>query len=277
MSKRPSVIVIRNPEKPEAASALEGVVRTLSPKADVLGTGVIDDTDSLADKGPNRVIVLGGDGSILAVARALGDRQVPIVGVNFGKMGFLAEYSLEDVTKYIQALIEDDSIVTSRMMIEAVIMRDGEEIARSLAVNDCVVHAGPPYRMIQLSISVDGDHLTNANSDGLVLAAPSGSTAYNMSVGGPIVQPGTRVMVISPISPHSLTHRPLVVTGDSTIEVMAHHATAGTTVVVDGQVPYSFRIGDRLIVRQADHDFKLVHNPAHPPWYTLTQKIKWGQ
>jgi len=275
--KRPRVIIIRNADKTEAETSLGFVVDTVSRQADVLGTGVIADTASLADKDPDRIILLGGDGSILAVARALDKKQVPIAGVNFGKLGFLAEYSLDDVAEHLEAMLTDDSIVTSRMMIEADIVREGKKIAHSLAVNDCVVHAGPPFRMIELSVSVDGNQLTNSNSDGLVLATPSGSTAYNMSVGGPILQPGTRVIAISPISPHSLTHRPLVVTGDSTIEVLARRATAGTTVVVDGQVSFNFKNDDRLVVKRADQEFKLVHNPAQPRWYTLTKKLKWGQ
>jgi len=277
MNQRSRVVIIRNPDKPDVEANLNSVVDTVSQAAEVLDTGVIADTARLSELNPDRIIVLGGDGSILAVARALNDRQVPIAGVNFGKLGFLAEYSLEDVGLYLDALLSDPSIVTSRMMIEAVLTRNGSQIARSLAVNDCVIHAGHPYRIIELSISVDGDHLTDANGDGLVLSTPSGSTAYNMSVGGPILQPGTRVIAISPISPHSLTHRPLVVKQDSRIEVRTRRANPGTTMVLDGQVAINFRVGDCLTVTHAKHDFHLVHNPAQPHWYTLTRKLKWGQ
>jgi len=277
MSPRPSVIIIRNPDKPEAEATMTSLVAAMGQRARVLATGVLAETESLAEAGPDRIIVLGGDGSILAVGRALGNRQVPMVGVNFGKLGFLAEFSLEDVEVHLDAILTDATIVSRRMMIEATVTRDGARVARSLAVNDCVVHAGPPYRMIELFISVDGDHLTNVSGDGLVLATPSGSTAHNMSVGGPIVQPGTRAIVLSPISPHSLTHRPLVVARDSTIEVLAGQVNKGTTVVIDGQVSLPVQTGDRLTVRRYPHDFQLVHNPGQPRWYTLTQKLGWGQ
>ena len=131
--------------------------------------------------------------------------------------------------------------------------------------------------MIELAISVDGDHLTNVSGDGLVLATPSGSTAHNMSAGGPIVQPGARGIVLSPINPHSLTHRPLVVPSDASIEVVARRVNPGTTVVIDGQVSLPLGRQDRLTVRRWSHDFQLVRNPAQPKWHTLTQKLGWGQ
>ena len=131
--------------------------------------------------------------------------------------------------------------------------------------------------MIELSILVDEDHLTNVGGDGLVLATPTGSTAHNMSVGGPIVQPVTRAIILSPISPHSLTHRPIVTAGESIIEVVACKVNAGTTVVIDGQVELPLREEDRLVVRRWPHDFQLVHHPGQSRWHTLTQKLGWGR
>ncbi len=277
MNRRRRVAIIRNPNKPEAEATLTSLARVLGQQADVVATGVIADAESLAGTNPDRIIVLGGDGSILAVVRALRDRQVPIAGINFGKLGFLAEFSLDELQQQLDAVLNDPAIVSSRMMIDAAISADGSRIAQSVVANDCVVHAGPPYRMIELSISVDGDHLTRVSGDGLVLATPSGSTAHNMSVGGPIVQPGIRAIILSPISPHSLTHRPLVVVGDSVIEVVACRVNSGTTVVIDGQVSLPLNEGDRLTVRRWPHDFQLVHSPAQPKWHTLTTKLKWGQ
>ena len=162
-------------------------------------------------------------------------------------------------------------------MIEATIRQNGGQTTHSVAANDCVFHAGAPHRMIELSAAVDGVELTRFSGDGLVLATPSGSTAHNMSVGGPIVQPETCAIVLSPISPHSLTHRPLVVAGDSVIEVKAVRVNPGTTLVIDGQVPMPVGAGDRVTVRRWPHDFQLVQNPAQPKWHTLTTKLKWGQ
>ena len=271
------VIILRHPDKPDAEAALESLAERIGRRATVAATGVTAEAGDLASCKPDRIIVLGGDGSILAVARGLGSRQVPIVGVNLGKLGFLAEFCLEDVCEHLDAILSDPAVVSSRMMIEITIVRPAGSTSPFLAVNDCVVHAGAPHRMIALSIAVDGSHLTDFSGDGLVLATPSGSTAHNMSVGGPIVQSEVRALIVTPISPHSLTHRPLVVAGDAMIEVLVQQANQGTTTVLDGQVSLPLESGDRLQVRRAACDFQLVHKPALPKWYTLTRKLKWGQ
>jgi len=170
MSRRPQVVIIRNPDKPQAQSTLASLTATIRRRAEVTGTGVLADAETLAGTHPDRVIVLGGDGSILAVARAMGEHPAPIVGVNFGKLGFLAEFSLGELEQQLDAALNEPAIVSPRMMIEAAIAVNGGQRGRSLAANDCVVHAGPPYRMIELAISVDGDHLTDVSGDGLVVA-----------------------------------------------------------------------------------------------------------
>ncbi len=277
MKHRPRVIVLRNPTKPAAEATLAALVELVAAKAEVVATGVIDAADLIRSHQPDRVIVLGGDGSILSVARSMDDRQVPIIGVNFGKLGYLAEFSVDDLARNLDAVLTDQGIVSERMMMDAAVDSDGTQVRRSLAVNDCVIHAGPPYRMIQLAISVNQVHLTDASCDGLVLSTPSGSTAHNMSIGGPILQSEVNAMVLSPISPHSLTHRPLVVAGEAIIEVLVREANEGTTLVIDGQVTNPLKVGDRVTVGRSVHRFHLVHNPTQTRWYTLTEKLKWGQ
>ncbi|HON68862.1 MAG TPA: NAD(+)/NADH kinase, partial [Phycisphaerae bacterium] len=150
-STRPKVIILRNPTKPAAEAKLASLIDCLSQRAEVIATGVVGEPWRSASARPDRVIVLGGDGSILAVVREMGDEQIPVVGVNFGKLGYLAEFSIEDLARNLDAVLSDDSIVSRRMMIDAVVTSNGGEIKRDRAVNDCVVHAGPPYRMIELS------------------------------------------------------------------------------------------------------------------------------
>lgn len=274
---RPRVVVVYNPDKPYVEATKATLMEDLRRRIDVVATGTIAETTRLAESNPDRLIVLGGDGSILAVVRALKERQVPIIGVNFGKLGFLAEFTAEELDKNLALAVGDSAIVSPRMMITAEIAGNGRQAAQSVAVNDCVVQAGPPFRMIELSISVNSDHLTNISGDGLVLATPNGSTAHNMSVGGPILQPETRAIVLSPISAHSLTHRPLVFAGDSVIEVVACSVNEGTTLVIDGQVSLPVHVGDRITVRRWPADFQLVRNPAQAEWHTLTTKLKWGR
>ncbi|NLX12823.1 MAG: NAD(+)/NADH kinase [Phycisphaerales bacterium] len=277
MSKQSRVLVLCNPEKPEARAAMESVIACISREALVVASGAVTENKEWLGRNPDRIIVLGGDGSILAVARELQDRQVPIIGVNFGKLGFLAEFSFEELQNNAGRILTDSALVSRRMMLTTEVARNGQGYGDSLAVNDCVVHAGPPFRMIELSIAVNGEYLTSVSGDGLVLATPTGSTAQNMSAGGPILAPGARAIVVSPISPHSLTHRPLVVAADAVIEVLARRVNEGTTAVIDGQISFPLGPGDRLTVRQAAYDFQLVRNPGQAQWHTLTQKLKWGQ
>lgn len=274
---RSRVVIIRNPSKIDAEARLAWLVEKLRPRADVVGTGTIDDTSRLLSESPDRVVVLGGDGTILAVARAMGERQAPIVGVNFGKLGFLAEFSVDDVQTHVEAMLHQSDLVSRRIMIEARIESTSGPASHIIAVNDFVLHSGPPYRMIDLAITVDGDYLTQFSGDGLILATPCGSTAHNMSAGGPIVQSEVPAIIITPISPHSLTHRPLVVAGDSRIQVHAQQVNDGTTLAADGQETLPLRAGDVLVVQRYPHDFLLVHNPTQPRWYTLTKKLRWGQ
>jgi len=277
MSDQPRIAILYNPDKPEAQNVLGALLDLTRPKAEVLAAVPIAEAPRCAALGPCRAIVLGGDGSILAVARGLDRRQVPIIGVNVGKLGFLAEFNIEDVADNLDAILNDDAVVSHRMMLDIAVSRDGGELFRSLAVNDSVVHAGPPYRVVKLSVEVDRSHLTMFDGDGLVLATPSGSTAHNMSVGGPIVQAEVRAMVLSPIAPHSFTHRPFVFAGAEVIEVHIRQANEGTSLVVDGQVSLPLEVGDSLTVSQAPVDFLLVRNPSQPKWHTLIEKLGWGR
>lgn len=277
MSKQRKVAIVRNPAKVEAEATLVSLVASLGRFAAVTGTGTLDQTRDLLKAGPERLLVLGGDGSILAVARELEGHQVPVAGVNFGKLGYLAEYNLDDVNLHLQSILNDPTIISRRMMIRASVNRPGGEVIGSTAVNDCVIHAGPPYRMVELSILIDGEQITTVLGDGLVLSTPTGSTAHNMSAGGPIVHSEVSAIVLTPLSPHSLTHRPLVVASNSTITVIARQVNEGTSVAVDGQISVPLRTGDQLVVRRHERDFLLVRNPARTPWHTLTTKLKWGQ
>lgn len=277
MSDQLRVLVLYNPDKPEARAATASVIACVGREAVVVASAEVPEPEKWLGKDPQRIIVLGGDGSILAVARELKERQVPIIGVNFGKLGFLAEFSFEDLQHNLRSALTDPALVSRRMMMTVGVVHGERGPTESPAVNDCVVHAGAPFRMIELSISVNGEHLTNVSGDGLVLATPTGSTAQNMSAGGPILMPGTRAIVLSPLSPHSLTHRPLVVAADAVIEVVTRRVNTGTTAVIDGQVSFPLVVGDRLTVRQAAYVFQLVRNPGQAQWHTLTQKLKWGQ
>ena len=185
MNSQPKVAIVRNPSKAEAEAVLASLVASIGRFADVTATGTIAETEELLRTAPDRILVLGGDGSILAVARAMEGRQVPVVGVNFGKLGYLAEYNVDEVNQYLDAILNDPTLISRRMMIQACVLSPDGKVFESVAVNDCVIHAGPPYRMVELLILVDGEQITTVLGDGLVLSTPTGSTAHNMSAGGP--------------------------------------------------------------------------------------------
>jgi NAD+ kinase len=274
---KPRVFFIGNPAKPDVDHVMASIAEAVADRVDVVGTAKTDDMSAVLAARPDLLVVLGGDGTLLAVARWTADHEIPLIGVNLGKLGYLAEFAVDDVVDYLRNVVDHEPHYSQRMFLDVAIKHDGERHT-GLAVNDCVVHAGPPFRMITLALVVNGEKLTDILGDGVILATPSGSTAHNMSAGGPILMPGVRGIAITPLCPHSLTHRPVVVESHSAlIEVTAVHCNEGTTVSLDGQESLPFHEGDTLTVRRYHRMLRLVHRPGHQPWHTLITKLKWGQ
>ncbi len=271
------VYLLGNPDKKEAKSVLDALREFAATRCDVVGVSMGRDGKEATAAQPDRIVVLGGDGTLIGAARSLGANQVPLIGVNVGKLGFLAEFSLEELKQHFDRAMSDDSLVSHRTVLEISILRDGVVKERSLAINDCVIQAGPPFRIINLGISIHGEHLTDVGGDGLIVCTPSGSTAHNLSAGGPIMQPDVDAIILTPMNPHSLTHKPLVVDRESVIEIVASTVNEGTTAIIDGQVSYALRPGDRVAVRRFSSDFLLVRNPQHAKWHNLMTKLHWGQ
>ncbi|MCH7594958.1 MAG: NAD(+)/NADH kinase [Planctomycetes bacterium] len=271
------VYLVGNPDKPDAARALEELRSLSSPGCQVVGASLSRDAHGAVEAHADRVIVIGGDGTLIGIARSLGADQIPLVGVNVGKLGFLAEFSLEDLKSSLDRALHDEALVSRRTVLQVTVHRNGGGTDVSLAINDCVIQAGPPFRVINLAIAIDGEHLTNVAGDGLIVCTPSGSTAHNLSAGGPILQPEIGAIVLTPLSPHSLTHKPLVVERESTIEIRAVAVNDGTTVIIDGQVSYPLGPGDRVSVERFGTDFLIVRNPLHAKWHNLVTKLHWGR
>jgi NAD+ kinase len=271
---RPRIYIAGNPDKPTAPEALEDLAAWLADRAEVVGAKLACDPQEIVAARPDRLIVLGGDGTMLGVARSLGSQQIPIIAVNLGKLGYLADFSLEDLKETFDRVVADAALISRRMILGVSLPgANGSE----LALNDCVIHAGPPFRVIRLAVRVDGEPLTTVSGDGLIVSTPGGSTAHNVSAGGPILQPGISAFVLTPLSPHSLTHRPLVVECDSTIEVTAVTANEGTVVSLDGQRTVPLRTDEVVIIQRSPTDLQLVRNPKHSRFHTLVTKLKWGQ
>jgi NAD+ kinase len=217
---------------------------------------------------------------LIGVARAMGRTQVPMIGVNLGKLGFLAEFTVDELQSHFDEILSEPAWTREQMMLEVGVDRPTQSSESrafsSWAMNDCVIQAGPPFRMIELAVYVDDTLLTSVAGDGLIIATPGGSTAHNMSAGGPILQPGLDAIVITPICPHALTFRPIAVEGDCTVRIVATGVNEGTTASVDGQISTLLRAGDTVVVRRSAEPVRLVRNRAYPPWHTLQTKLHWG-
>lgn len=280
MTEAPSthrVFFFANPDKPDAVAALPVLERFARARCSVVGTHLGVNGPAALDAGADRIIVIGGDGTLISVARSLGRQQVPIIGINVGKLGFLAEFSIDEFMNCFDRVIGDASLISARTALDVTVDPNGEPTAAGLAVNDCVIQAGPPFRPITLGVSISGVHLTEVSGDGLIVSTPSGSTAHNLSAGGPILQQGVAAILLTPLAPHSLTHRPIVVECDSVIEVRTLVANRGTTAIIDGQVLFPLSRGARVTIRRADTRVQVVHNPLYARWHKLVTKLHWGQ
>jgi NAD+ kinase len=225
----------------------------------------------------NYAVVFGGDGSIIAAAKALSYRPVPVIGVNIGKLGYLAEFSVAELKQYLDRIANGKLRIEKRMMLECKILRRGKKIFGSMAVNDCFINAGPPFKMIELQIKLDGQPLAGCISDGLIISSPTGSTAYSLAAGGPILSNISEGMVITPVCPHSLSFRPIVINADSRLDCLGLHVNAGTTVSIDGQISLRLKTNDIISIEKAKTCFLVVNNPLRTQWDTLAAKLGWAE
>jgi NAD+ kinase len=221
-------------------------------------------------------ISVGGDGTMLSAARAMGDHQVPTLGINLGKLGFLAEFTEDEVREWIEGRRQLDLRVRRRMRLRCHV-RTGEREEVRFALNDAAVQQGLPTRLLTLDMDVDGQHATQYRADGLVISSPVGSTAYSLSLGGPILTPGLQAFIVTPIAPHALTNRPVVVAGDHTLRFTLRTAVSEAALVLDGHILLRLEAGSTFEVARAEHDFLLVTPATRSYYYLLRQKLGWGE
>jgi NAD+ kinase len=223
------------------------------------------------------MIVLGGDGTLLAVARAIGSRPVPILGVNLGFLGFLVEIAQEELTETLELVLQGHFSVEERMRLDVAVERGGEEIGNYLALNDAVLARTALSRVIDLEVRADGAEVTTYYGDGLIVATPTGSSAYSLSAGGPLLLPGVEAMLLTPICPHSLTQRPLVLPHACHVEIRVHNSRGGEVqLTVDGQVGCELCEGDRVRVRRSEHSARLLAPPSRNRFEVMRTKLRWG-
>lgn len=271
---------------PHLARAVSARGRTLTVEDSTARDAELDlphaPLEALAERS-DLLLCVGGDGTLLAAARACAPRGVPVAGFNAGRLGFLTDLAFDqrDFAKMEQALaaiLDDRGIAERRDLLEAEVLRaDGGRDAAGVALNDAVIQKRDAGRMIELSTKVDGRFVCAHRSDGLVVATPTGSTAYALSCGGPILHPSLDALALVPICPHTLSDRPIVVGGGSTIEVSLAAGFGGVAqLTLDGQVRWEVQPGDRVVVRKAPHALTLLHPPGHDYFDVLRTKLHWG-
>ncbi len=223
------------------------------------------------------MIVLGGDGTMLAIARLVGPREVPILGVNLGGLGFLTEVTVPGLFETLDRVLSEQFSVSRRIMLRAEVHRGERCLGTYDALNDLVFTKTTPSRIVELEMHVNSEYVTRYRADGLIVATPTGSTAYCLSAGGPILYPTLPAMVVIPICPHTLTNRPLVLADSARIEIIPLTATDGVHLTVDGQVDIPLQAQDRVSVRRSEHGIALVKSATLNYFELLRTKFRWGE
>jgi NAD+ kinase len=224
------------------------------------------------------IIVLGGDGTLLSAARLVADARanVPIFGVNLGSLGFMAELSLDELYGNLEKTIAGKRATEDRMMLEACVIREGKRIARYRVLNDAVINKGALARMMELKVSVNDGHLTTLRADGLIVATPTGSTAYSLSAGGPIIHPMIHCFVLTPICPHTLSNRPIALPDDVVVTVRLTSLSEDVSLTLDGQIGFPLEPDDIVEIKRSRFRMKLIKHPAKSYYEILRTKLKWG-
>ena len=279
------VAVVGRPGSPHVVDSLRVVLATLhdaavdvvleSATAAMLACGHGVDRKVIGE-GVELVVVVGGDGSILGVAREVAHTGVPVLGVNRGGLGFLADIAPQQIRAKLGAVLVGERTVEERFLLDARVYRDGEAVDAAAALNDVVVHAGSMSRMMDFQVSIDGDFVYEQRSDGLIVSTPTGSTAYALSAGGPIMHPRLDALVIVPMFPHTLTSRPLVVHGDSQLSVRIGEGATTPRVSCDSQVDQELEPGDEVRIRKHPHALRLAFPLGHNFYESCRSKLDWA-
>lgn len=275
-----------NPSKPELPPAVDDILRlcekrgaTLVASDDLAGAIDLQITtvpnDELASR-VDAVIAFGGDGTMLRAARVLGLSGVPLLGVNLGSLGYLTDVPLDGLLPAVESLIAGHYNLDRRSRVYCDIHHAHGEVASTNALNDLVVNMGPLPRAIDMELILDGDSLGPFLGDGVIISTPTGSTAYNLSAGGPICHSAVPCLLVAPICPHSLGMRPLIISRETTIELLLHETGEGAVLTADGQTTHTLTNGTRLVFREADHEVALVKFSPSTFYKVMRHKLNWG-
>lgn len=269
----PQILILYNSRKLGAEACLDELCPFVGGRAE---TEVRPLSGEPINAGAELAIVLGGDGSILKAARMLEGREIPVVGINLGKLGYLAEFTAKEFCDRFDAIAAGEMPVSRRMMLEVACERKDSPPRRHRALNDVLVAGGEAHRIVGIEALVDGEDVTTYYGDGVVVSTPTGSTAYCMAAGGPILMPALEAMVLVPVCPHSLTHQPIVLRPDSEVVLAPTDLQEEAVCVVDGQEIVKMKAGDTVRISRSGTSFLLVQNGSRASFDTLSKKLHWG-
>lgn len=271
------VLVLTRPSRPSVLERVQAVLAELDGTVEVVNVADGRDTRRVEPGSADVAVVFGGDGTFLGAARRLCGAGMPVVGVNMGRMGFLTEFSVDEFRRHSRDILSGRMPLAHLMMLDVRICRGADTCFTSPAMNEVSVLAGPPFRMIELSVVQEDQAISTFLGDGLIVATPTGSTGYTLSAGGPIVEPRVEALTLTPVAAHSLALRPVVLSADETLTITPLRANPGTAASIDGQVSTPLQEGDRVEVRRGPHRLPVVKNPAWPFFRTLSSKLQWGR
>lgn len=223
------------------------------------------------------IVVLGGDGTMISTARLTGDREILVLGINYGSLGYLTEFRIEEMFGALENILEGNYEVDRRVMLDVTHSRSGETLETGRVLNDVVINKAALARIIEVEVKLNDLLVNSFRADGLIVATPTGSTAYSLSAGGPILYPSMNALVLTPICPFTLTNRPLVVPDDNTVEINLINENEGVVLTLDGQIGYQVKTGDTISIRKSRINFNLVRPPSRNYFEVLRNKLKWGR
>ena len=223
------------------------------------------------------IVVLGGDGTMISTARLTADREILVLGINYGSLGYLTEFRIEEMFDALEKILAGNYEIDRRVMLDAELKRDGKVIEKGRVLNDVVINKSALARIIEVEVKLNDLFVNSFRADGLIVSTPTGSTAYSLSAGGPILYPSMNALVITPICPFTLTNRPIVIPDDDAIEINLKNENEGVVLTLDGQIGYQMKTGDTVSIRKSTTNFNLVRPPNRNYFDVLRNKLKWGR
>jgi NAD+ kinase len=223
------------------------------------------------------IVVLGGDGTMISTTRLLGEREIPVLGINYGSLGYLTEFRIEEMFQALENILDGSYEIDRRVMLEVEHWRGAEKLETGRVLNDVVINKSVLARIIEIEVKLNEQYVNSFRADGLIVATPTGSTAYNLSAGGPIVYPSMNAVVLTPICPFTLTNRPIVTPDTAEINLRLMSEAEGVVLTLDGQIGYPMLTGDDAVIRKSRTSFNLVQPPNRNYFDVLRNKLKWGR